>query len=342
MRLLLIGGTGFIGPHVADSLEHLGHEVVTFHRGTSASPSRREILGDRRRLGEYRAVLQSLRPDVVIDLILSSGSQARELIEVFRGATSRLVALSSCDVYRACGVYHGSEPLPLEPLPLTESSALRSNLHIYSLEQVRALQRTFGWLDDEYEKIAVERELMNDRTVPATILRLPMVYGPRDPLHRIARVLGRMDDRRPAILFEERYAAWRSPRGFVRNVAAAIALAATDARATDRIYNVGDIECQSELEWAQLIADRAGWRGRFVCLPRARTPAHLRAAGNIDQHWVTDTTRIREELGYREVITTDEALDSTIAWERENRRGGQGPDLNYALEDQALDSENRE
>ena len=341
MRILLIGGTGFIGPHVADSLEHLGHEVVTFHRGASASPSRREILGDRRRLGEYRAVLQSLRPDVVIDLILSSGSQARELIEIFRGATSRLIALSSCDVYRACGVFHGSEPLPLEPLPLSESSALRSHLHIYS-DQLRALQPIFGWLDDEYEKIAVERELRSDRTVPATILRLPMVYGPGDPLHRIARVLGRMDDRRPAIVFEEGYAAWRSPRGFVENVAAAIALAATNAQATDRTYNVGDIECRSELEWAQLIADRAGWRGRFICLPRARTPPHLRVAGNVDQHWVTDTTRIRAELGYREVITTDEALDRTIAWERENRPAGQGPDLDYASEDQALDSEDRE
>ena len=52
--------------------------------------------------------------DVVVDLILSSGSQARELMRVFAGATRRPVALSSCDVYRACGVLHGSEPGPLE------------------------------------------------------------------------------------------------------------------------------------------------------------------------------------------------------------------------------------
>ena len=156
MRLLLIGGAGFIGPHVADSLELLGHEVVVFHRAPGTSPARQEILGDRKRLGEYRAVLQSLRPDVVIDLILSSGSQARELIEIFRGATSRLVALSSCDVYRACGVFHGSESLPLEPLPLSESSALRSNLQIYS-DQLRALQPIFGWLDDGLEGLSADQ-----------------------------------------------------------------------------------------------------------------------------------------------------------------------------------------
>ena len=46
-------------------------------------------------------------PYVVVDLILSSGTQARELHRSVRGATNRVVALSSCDVYRACGVLHG-------------------------------------------------------------------------------------------------------------------------------------------------------------------------------------------------------------------------------------------
>ena len=31
MRVLLIGGSGFIGPHVAGALDRLGHEVVIFH-----------------------------------------------------------------------------------------------------------------------------------------------------------------------------------------------------------------------------------------------------------------------------------------------------------------------
>src|SRR2546423_12737717 len=98
MRVLLIGGSGFIGPHVARALERLGHEAVVFHRGTTKIPARREIVGDRRRLADSATQLRALAPDVVVDLILSSATQAHALMQVFRGAASRVVALSSCDV----------------------------------------------------------------------------------------------------------------------------------------------------------------------------------------------------------------------------------------------------
>ena len=204
MRVLLIGGSGFIGPHVAGALDRLGHEVVIFHRGKEPAP--REILGDRRKLTDHASALRAAAPDVVVDLILSSGTQARALMTVFRGASGRVVALSSCDVYRACGVLHGSESGPLEPLPLTESSRLRTVLQTYPPERVKMLQQVFGWLDEEYDKIPVEREILGDPDLPGTVLRLPMVYGPGDPLHRFFPTLKRMDDRRPAILFEEKLA----------------------------------------------------------------------------------------------------------------------------------------
>src|SRR3954453_20437831 len=226
MRVLLIGGNGFIGPHVAAALERSGHEVIVFHRRPSANAVRREIVGDRQRLPDFRDELRALRADVVVDLILSSGRQARELIDVFRGATSRVVAISSCDVYRACGVLHGSEPGPLQPVPLTEESPLRTKLQTYPPAQIKMLQRLFGWLDDEYDKIPVERAVLGDPELPGTVLRLPMIYGPGDRLRRFRPVLQRIDDGRRKILFEEGLAAWRSPRGYVENVAAALTLAA--------------------------------------------------------------------------------------------------------------------
>jgi len=334
MRILLVGGSGFIGPHVVGALERRGHDVVVFHRGTRRVMH--EIVGDRNRLGEQAAALRAAAPDVVVDLILSSGTQARELMRVFAGATRRVVALSSCDVYRACGVLHGSEPGPIEPLPLTESSALRTMLQTYPPERIRMLQQVFRWLDDEYDKIPVEREILGDRSLPGTVLRLPMVYGPGDPLRRFLPVVKRVDDRRPAILFEERHARWRGPRGYVENVAEAIALAATDDRAAGRIYNIAEAESPTELEWAQRIASAAGWDGRFITLPAARTPTHLLMPGNLDQHWTTDSTRIREELGYREPIAQDEAIRRTIEWERTNPAPSGAMGFNYEAEDAAL------
>jgi nucleoside-diphosphate-sugar epimerase len=336
MRILLIGGNGFIGPHVAAALESDGHEVVLFHRTPSGNAARQEIIGDRQRLCDYRDRLRALRADMVIDVILSSGRQARELIAVFRGAARRVVAISSCDVYRACGVLHGSEPGPLEPVPLTEQSPLRTKLQTYPPDRIKMLQQVFGWLDDEYDKIPVEREILADAELPATVLRLPMVYGPGDRLRRLLPIVKRIADGRRAILFEEKFARWRAPRGYVENVAAAIAAAAANDAAAGRIYNVGEPENLSELEWAQRAAAVAGWTGEFVLLPADRMPAHLLMPGNTEQHWSTDTTRIREELGYREPISQEEAIRRTIEWERAAPTGSSPHAFDYAAEDAAL------
>ncbi len=290
----------------------MGHSVSIFHRGSTRNDSPVEsILGERRDLAVLRP-----KADVVIDLILSSGAQAKSLMEAFRGVAGRVVAASSMDVYRACGVLHGSEEGPLEPTPLTEDSPLRTKLQTYPAAQVKMLQKLFGWLDDEYDKIPVERAILGDPELPGTVLRLPMIYGPGDRLRRFHSTLKRIDDGRREILFEEGWAAWRSPRGYVENVAAALALAAVSERAAGRVYNVAETPAFTELEWAGKIAAATGWDGELVTLPKERTPAHLAPPGNSAQHWEADSTRIRRELGYREPAPLDEAIRRTIDWER--------------------------
>ena len=273
MKILVIGGTGFVGPHLVRALSRMGHSVSVFHRGsTRAHLPAESILGERRDLGALRP-----KADVVIDLILNSGAQAESLMEAFRGVAGRVVAASSMDVYRACGVLHGSEE------------------------------------------------------------GLPMIYGPGDRLCRFHPVLKRIDDGRRAILLEEGWAAWRSPRGYVENVAAALALAAVSGRAAGRVYNVAETPAFTELEWAGKIAAATGWEGKFVTLLRERTPAHLVPPGNSAQHWEADSTRIRDELGWREAVPVDEAIRRTIAWERANPPGELSPaQFDYAAEDAAL------
>jgi len=341
MRILLIGGTGFIGRHVARMLFEDGHQVAVFHRGRTAGdlPGPVEhFAGDRTALPGEAPRLRRWRPEVVIDLVLSSGAQARALRQAFAGAANRLVAVSSMDVYRACGVLHQTEPGPLEPLPLTEASPLRG-YPPYPPEQVRMLQGVFGWLDDQYDKVAVEQAILDARDTAGSIVRLPMVYGPGDPLHRLFPLLKRMDDRRPAILFTEEVAAWRGPRGYVENMAAAIALVAVHQAAAGRVFNIAEEPPVTEREWAELVAREAGWSGRIVVLPRARTPAHLLVPGNLAQHWVASTRRIREALGYREPVPRSEGLSRTIAWERLHPPATIDPaQFDYAAEDAALES----
>jgi nucleoside-diphosphate-sugar epimerase len=339
MRALLIGGTGFIGSFLTPELQRLGVDVAVLTRGRSASPRLEgltRIIGDRKQLRESAAAIRAFAPDVVIDLVLSSGTQARELMSVLRGIAGRVVALSSMDVYRACGVLHLLEEGPLEPVPLTEQSALRTRLATYPPAQIAVLQEVFGWLDEEYDKIPVERAILGDPDVPATILRLPMVYGPGDPLHRFFPLARRMDDGRRAILMSTAAAAWRSPRGFVGNVAAAIALAATSDNAVGRTYNVAEQPSYSELEWATRVAAAVGWKGAFVVLPPDEMPSHLRMPGNFEQHWSVDATRIRSELGYTDPVDLDIAVAQTVAWERANPPARPLAPVDYEAEDAAL------
>ena len=339
MRVLLIGGTGFIGSFLAPELQRQGAEVATLTRGASATPhvdGLTRIRGDRNRLRDAVPSIRRFAPDVVVDLVLSSGIQARALMTAVSGIASRVVALSSMDVYRACGVLHGLEEGPLQPVPLTEDSALRTKLSTYPPAQIAALRQIYGWVDDDYDKIPVERAVLGDPSLPGTVLRLPMIYGPGDPLHRLWPLVKRMDDRRPAILMDSLLAAWRGPRGYVENVAAAIALATLMDRAANRVYNVADPVPYSEREWAEKVAKVVGWTGDIIELPPERTPTHLRLPGNTAQHWSADSSRIRSELGFAESVGVDEAIRRTVAWERAHPPATPMMPIDYAAEDAAL------
>ena len=338
-RILLIGGTGFIGSFLTPELQRRGADVAVLTRGRSGDPGAAgltRIIGDRKRLRESASAIRAFAPDVVVDLVLASGAQAQELMAVMRGIATRVVALSSMDVYRACGVLHGLEEGPLEPVPLTEDSPVRTRLSTYPPAQIAFLQNVFGWLDDDYDKIPVERAILGDAEVPGTVLRLPMVYGPGDPLHRLWPLVKRMDDGRRAILMTPAMAAWRSPRGYVENVAVATALAALSDTAAGRVYNVAESPAYSELEWGRRVAAIADWHGDFVILPPERMPVHLRSPANFDQHWTADTTRIRSELGFTERVDVDTAIRRTIAWERANPPAVPLAPIDYDAEDAAI------
>jgi nucleoside-diphosphate-sugar epimerase len=199
------------------------------------------------------------------------------------------------------------------------------------------LQSVFTWVNEDYDKIAVEEAIMSDPSVLGTVLRLPMVYGPGDPLHRFFPLVKRVADGRSSILLADDLAAWRGPRGYVENVAHAIALAATSDQAAGRIYNICEEPCLSDLAWQTTIAKQMNWSGKFVVLPREQVPTHLLQPGNAAQHVVVSSERIRIELRYQEIVEIDAAMQRTAGWEQRNPPSTIDPEkFDYDAEDAAL------
>lgn len=341
MRVMMIGGTGFIGRHAVRQLLESNHEVAIVHRGRTplaAEGCVAEFIGERSFLDGMRGQLAGWSPDVVVDFILGSAAQAAVTLDVFRGVARRLVAISSGDVYQAMAVLQRLESGPIEPVPLTEDSRLRAPGPTYSPETFAKVRSTFPWLDQDYDKVRVEQTLRSDPALPTTILRLPMVYGPGDPLHRFFPVVKRIIDGRPAILYERNYARCVPCRGYVENVAHAIVLAVTQNEAAGQTYNIADQLDLTEAEWTARIGDALGWQGRIVTLPREHVPKHLLLPYNFAQHLFMDSTRIRADLGYQEPVEVDVAIGRTIEWEQANPPQRIDPSqFDYAAEDEALE-----
>jgi nucleoside-diphosphate-sugar epimerase len=334
MQILVIGGTKFMGPHVVRRLVAAGHQVTLFHRGqTNADlpPGVETVIGDRREIRASAEILAHLRPDVILDMLPMIESDAVDLIELFRGRAGRLVAISSADVYRNFGgLIERVEAAP-DPVPSTEESPLRGRLYPYRNETPRAQDDPIRWRD-EYDKIPVEQAVLGQSALPSTVLRLPMVWGPGDGQRRLRAYLKRIWDGRPALLLGERQAEWMTCRGYVENVAAAIALAVMDDRAHG-VYNVADdAPILTERQWVQAIATVTGWNGQIITLPDERL-----GGGPWEYHLALDASRIRRELGWQEELSLAEGIARTAAWEQENPPAQEAPGaFDYATEDQLI------
>jgi nucleoside-diphosphate-sugar epimerase len=325
MRVLVFGGTEFVGPYVVRQLAARGHEVTVFHRGKTETdfPERvHHLHGDFADVFERLDELHRTSPEIVLDMVPFREEDAQRL-KAFKGVARRVVAVSSQDVYRAFGRIWRTEPGPPDNVPLTEDSPLREKLSQAGLD---------------YNKTGVERALLGDPDLTTTIMRLPATHGPGDQKHRLFYYLKRMDDRRPIILLDKAYAGWRWARGYVEDVANAIALAVMDERAAGRIYNVCDPVAFTETEWLKEIARVVGWEGQVVAMPSKQLPSSLRRDFlDFGQQYSVDSSRIRLELDYTETVPFKEALRRTIEWERANPPAELDPEqFNYTAEDTAL------
>jgi nucleoside-diphosphate-sugar epimerase len=326
VRVLVLGGTGFIGPPIVQHLLDAGHEVVLFHRGQTEHPASARadhLHGDFATFTDSLPSLLAFRPEVVLDTVPYIEKAGHGVLHFARFA-DRAVVVTSLDVYRAFAVAWGSEGGIVEPTPVTEDSLLRTG----PAPDLTA--------DIDFDNLVVERALLDQPELPVTVLRLPMIYGPNDPQHRLFNYVRRMDDGRKKIILDEARASLRWSRGYVEDVAAAVALAVVDSRSAGRVYNVAPLETPTEADWVRYIGIASGWAGEIVVLPRETLPHSLQSPLAVEQDLVLSSERIRAELGYVEEVPLGEALRRTVLWTRANPPVEEP--LDYSVEDAVLAS----
>ena len=283
MRILVIGGTRFIGPRIIGILAAQGHQVTVFHRGQHSTPlppgvSQLTHPDAAMPVRKIPKEVLGIEPDVVLHMIAMGEEDAEAAVAAFAGVAGRIVVPSSGDVYQAYGIFIGIEPGPPVPVPLAEDAPLRTVRFPY-----RKADTPREALEFYYDKVLVEAAVSSRRDLPATILRLPKVYGPED-------------NRDLSTVYSFRqHPGWRWTHGFVDNVAAAIGLAVLDDRAAGKTYNVGEPSTPTVAERLRFLPDR---------------PDHalFDKEANFEQDIVYDTSRIRRELGYREVVDERKAM----------------------------------
>lgn len=307
MRIAIIGGTRFIGHAAAQALVARGHDALVLHRGRHPCEVSgvTEVLVDRGDVEALRRCLVTARPDAILDTRAMTAGDAAATLAALEGLDAAAVVLSSQDVYAQFGRLNGL-PAP-EPEPrITESSPLTVP------HPFRGLAEHDG--GEDYDKKDVERLFLESGRA-VTILRLPAVYGRRDPQRRFGRIVDALDrgERRlPG------HGAFRWTHAQVDDVAHAVALALEQPASTGRVFNVGEEPTPSMRERAERIAARMGCAVEF---DGGGVPDEWGVFGSMPNDVVVDTSAIRAALGYAEVRSEAARLDDLIEGLRVSRAG---------------------
>ncbi|MGQ9478034.1 MAG: NAD-dependent epimerase/dehydratase family protein [Candidatus Bipolaricaulia bacterium] len=194
---------------------------------------------------------------------------------------------------------------------MPEEAPKRSELHLYGRER-------------RYDKLLVEQAALaayerGDFSV--TILRWPALYGPRDETPREWYYVKQVRDGRRQIPVPDGGQAL-FPRGYLENMAHTVVLAVESKRAAGQIYNAADTVALSLKQIVELIGEIMGHRWEIVPVPRRLLPTVPQSQGllyscdpyDIEPHLLLDLTKIKSELGYRDLVPVERALENTVRW----------------------------
>ena len=248
MKVLVIGGTLFIGRALVEELVKAEHEVAVLHRKAKHDFGRRvdNIMADRNDVDAMRETLSTRRFNVVFDNVYDweRGTTAEQVEATARALGDRLtryIFISSVGAY-GDGLNH------------KESDPLAPDYH--AIPYVR-------------HKATTERLLfrMHAQTgLPLVTFRPPFVYGPGNPFYREQFFWDRLRAGRSIVIPGDGHRLMQFV--YVHDLVAAMLRAMEEPRAVGEAFNIGDSKPITQVELVEKLARAANMEPTLARVPR--------------------------------------------------------------------------
>ncbi|MDA0672668.1 MAG: NAD-dependent epimerase/dehydratase family protein [Cyanobacteria bacterium] len=308
MRILVMGGTRFIGVALTRRLVDQGHEVVLFNRGNKPAPVANvsQIHGDRKDVAALKEKLAGEAFDVVFDNNGRELSDTQPLVELLGDRLQHFVYVSSAGVYQKS-----------DQMPHVEGDAVDPN------------SRHKG-------KFATEAYLA-EQGIPFTSVRPVYIYGPQNYNDLEAWFFDRLVRDRPIPIPGNGMAL--TQLGHVEDLAAAMVAIVGNPTAIGQIYNISGDRAVSFDGLARACAAAAGKDPATVNIvhydPKQFDFGKRKAFPMRVQHFFTDIHRAKTDLHWQPQFDLVSGLQDSFQNDY-LASGRQNQVIDFELDDQIL------
>ncbi len=332
MNALVVGGTGPTGPFLVQGLLQRGYEVAILHRGThevsEIPPEVAHIHAD----PHFRDTLDTALAGRTFDVAIATYGRIRLVAEALEDKTPRFIGVGGNPVYRGLFVPARNFPMGLK-VPTSEDAPVAQS----------EADGRLSYLVAQAEQAVMQKHRSGQFDV--TYFRYPLVYGPYQVAPTEWCVIRRILDQRPFFILPDGGLSLCT-RGYAANLAHAVLLAVDKPDVSaGQIYNCGDEGLLTLHQWVEIITHTLNYEWEIVCLPAvvAHPAAPLMPLVTTWNHCIQDLTKLRTELGYRDLVPIEEALPKVVRWYVDNRPEPDGllernlnDPFDYATEDRLV------
>lgn len=299
MRVLVIGGTGFLSSAIVSELLRAGHEITVFTRGqrpltdSEQAAGVRTLVGDRKDYDGFVDRVAGLPFDAVVDCICYTPEDAQANVRAFAGRIQHLLVISTDFVYG-----------PHRVLPANEDTPTHA-MSQYGRNKVACEELLFAaWREEQF---------------PATALRPPHIMGAggqlgsgswhgRDPM-----LLDRLQGGHPVVLLDG--GALLIQPVVHRDIGKACVAALGKPATFGQAYNVMGPDCVTTREYYDIVAATLGVDApAYLSIPSSAYVAAYPDRAPFAHHRMYSVEKLARDTGYRPATTLRHAIFEMIDW----------------------------